>query len=55
MENDAPSEKGGSNKLKLLYSGHFACRDCKFAGICFAKTIEQELDMFMKLYTKLND
>ena len=34
---DAPSEKGGGNKLKLVYSNYFACRDCKLAGICFTK------------------
>ena len=30
-------EKGGGNKLKLVYSNYSACRDCKFAGICFTK------------------
>ena len=34
---DAPPEKGGGKKLKLLYFNYFACRDCKFAGICFTK------------------
>ena len=33
----APPEKGGGNKLKLVYSNYFACRDCKYAGICFTK------------------
>ncbi len=36
-EYDAPPEKGGGNKLKLVYSNYSACRDCKFAGICFTK------------------
>ncbi|MBR0059799.1 MAG: transposase, partial [Methanobrevibacter sp.] len=34
---DAPPEKGGGNKLKLVYSNYSACRDCKFNGICFTK------------------
>ena len=33
---DAPPEKGGGNKLKLVYSNYSACRDCKYNGICFS-------------------
>ena len=36
-EYDAPPEKGGGNKLKLIYSNYSACRNCKFAGTCFTK------------------
>ena len=32
---DAPPEKGGGKKLKLVYSNYFACKNCKYNGICF--------------------
>ena len=33
----APAEKGGGNKIKLVYSNYFACKNCKYAGICFKR------------------
>ena len=32
----APQEKGGENKIKLVYSNYLACNNCKYKGICFS-------------------
>ena len=34
-EYDAPPEKGGGNKLKLVYSNYTACKKCKHKGTCY--------------------
>ena len=34
---EAPLEKGGGNKIKLVYSNHEACNKCKQKGKCFTK------------------
>ena len=36
-EYDAPMQKGGGNKIKLVYSNHKACQKCKNKGKCFKK------------------
>lgn len=33
----APQEKGGGNKIKLVYSNYFACKNCEYKGICYNK------------------
>ena len=30
-------KKSEDNKLKLVYSNNFTCRNCKFEGICLIK------------------
>lgn len=32
-----PQEKGGGNKIKLVYSNYFACKNCEYKGICYNK------------------
>lgn len=32
----APQEKGGGNKIKLVYSNYQACKNCKYKRICFS-------------------
>ena len=34
---NAPQEKGGGNKIKLIYSNYEACTQCKNKGKCFKK------------------
>ena len=31
----APQEKGGGNKIKLVYSNYQACKNCKYKGTCY--------------------
>ena len=31
----APQEKGGGNKIKLVYSNYQACKNCKYKGKCY--------------------
>jgi hypothetical protein len=31
----APQEKGGGNKIKLVYSNYTACKKCKHKGTCY--------------------
>lgn len=31
----APQEKGGGNKIKLIYSNYQACKNCKYKGKCY--------------------
>ena len=31
----APQEKGGRNKIKLVYSNYLACKNCKYKGKCY--------------------
>ena len=33
--NNAPQEKGGGNKIKLVYSNYQACKNCKYKGKCY--------------------
>ena len=33
----APQEKGGGNKIKLIYSNYFACKNCEYKGECCTK------------------
>ena len=33
----APQEKGGGNKIKLVYSNYFACKNCEYKGECYTK------------------
>lgn len=33
----APQEKGGLNKIKLVYSNYLACNNCKYKKICFSR------------------
>ena len=33
----APQEKGGGNKIKLVYSNYFACKNCEYKVICYNK------------------
>ena len=30
-----PQEKGGGNKIKLIYSNYQACKNCKYKGKCY--------------------
>ena len=32
---NAPQEKGGGNKIKLVYSNYQACKNCKYKGKCY--------------------
>ena len=34
-EYNAPQEKGGGNKIKLVYSNYQACKNCKYKGKCY--------------------
>ena len=30
-----PQEKGGGNKIKLVYSSYQSCKNCKYKGKCY--------------------
>ena len=34
---NAPQEKGGGNKVKLVYSNYDTCKNCEFKGKCYKK------------------
>lgn len=33
----APAERGGWNRINLIYSNYFTCKNCKHSGVYFKK------------------